>query len=85
MRSPDTAVESLLRRERLWILTGLAAACLMCWAWIVPMALEMYGPMHGASSWMMADTPLLRYGTLLFAMRRDFNCEFSHAASSRPY
>jgi len=61
-------VESLLRRERLWILTGLAAACLMCWAWIVPMALDMYGPMHGASSWMMADTPLLRYGTLLFAM-----------------
>ena len=68
VRRPDTAVEILLRRERLWILTGLAAACLMCWAWIVPMALDMYGPMHGASSWMMADTPLLRYGTLLFAM-----------------
>ena len=68
MRDPNTALEILLRRERLWILTGLAAAFLMCWAWIVPMALDMYGPMHGASKWMTADTPLLRYGTLLFAM-----------------
>ena len=68
MRGADTAVEILLRRERLWILTGLAAACLICWAWIVPMALDMRGPMHGASSWMMADTALARYGTLLFAM-----------------
>jgi predicted metal-binding membrane protein len=66
--SPDTAVEVLLRRERLWILTGLAAACLICWAWIVPTALDMYGPMHGASAWMMVETPLLRRGTLLFAM-----------------
>jgi predicted metal-binding membrane protein len=32
------------------------------------MALDMYGAMHGASSWMMAETPLPRYGTLLFAM-----------------
>jgi predicted metal-binding membrane protein len=61
-------VEILLRRERLWILMGLVAACLMCWAWIVPMALDMYGPMRGASSLMMADTPLLRHGALLFAM-----------------
>jgi predicted metal-binding membrane protein len=64
----ETALESLLRRERLWILTGLGAASLICWAWIVPTALDMYGPMHGASSRMMADTPLLKHGTLLFAM-----------------
>ena len=68
MPVPDTAVEILLRRERLWILAALAAACLMCWAWIVPMALDMYGPMHGASAWMMTDMPLARHGTLLFAM-----------------
>lgn len=66
--APDTALEILLRRERLWVLTGLVAACLMCWAWIVPMALDMYGPMHGASSWMMAETPRLTHGLLLFAM-----------------
>jgi predicted metal-binding membrane protein len=64
----DTTVELLLRREQLWILMGLAAACLMCWAWIVPMALDMYGPMHGASSWMMTDRQPARHGTLLFAM-----------------
>src|SRR6516162_4544006 len=68
MRGPDAAVEILLRRERLWMLAGLAAACLLCWAWIVPMALDMYGPMHGASAWMKADTALLSYGLLLFAM-----------------
>jgi len=32
------------------------------------MALDMYGPMHGASSWMLADMPLVRHGALLFAM-----------------
>ena len=68
MPVPDTTVEVLLRRERLWILMGLAAACLMCWAWIVPMALDMYGPMHGASSWLMTDMQPARHGTLLFAM-----------------
>ena len=68
MPVPDTTVEVLLRRERLWILMGLAAACLMCWAWIVPMALDMYGPMRGASSWMMTDMQPARHGTLLFAM-----------------
>jgi predicted metal-binding membrane protein len=58
----------LLRRERFWILTGLVAACLMCWAWIVPLAIDMYGHAQGVSSWMMADTPPLKYGVLLFAM-----------------
>jgi predicted metal-binding membrane protein len=68
MPVPETAVETLLGRERLWILSGLIAACLLCWGWIVPAALDMYGTMHGAASWMMADMSRLRYGTLLFAM-----------------
>jgi hypothetical protein len=25
----------------------------VCWAWIVVMARDMYGPMTGASAWMM--------------------------------
>jgi len=47
---------------------GLVVACLVCWAWLVPMAFDMYGPMRGTSSWMMADTPILKHATLLFAM-----------------
>ncbi len=61
-------MEALLRRERLWVLTGLAAACLVCWAWIVPMALEMYDPTRAASSWMMSDMQPLKHGTLILAM-----------------
>lgn len=32
------------------------------------MALDMYGPMQGSSSWMMAGTPRLEFAALLFAM-----------------
>ncbi len=63
-----TTLEAVLRRERLWIVAALAAACLLCWAWIAPMALDMYGPMHGASAWMMAAGEPARYAALLFAM-----------------
>jgi predicted metal-binding membrane protein len=41
---------------------------LVCWAWIVAMARDMYGPMTGASAWMMTpawDAPHL---SLLWAM-----------------
>ena len=64
----DTTLERLFRSERLWIIAALAGACLLCWAWIVPMALDMNGPMQGSSSWMMAGTPRLEFAALLFAM-----------------
>jgi predicted metal-binding membrane protein len=68
LQIPDTTLEALFRRERLWIITALTAACLLCWAWIVPMALDMHGSMQGLSSWMMAGTPGLKSAALLFAM-----------------
>jgi predicted metal-binding membrane protein len=34
------------------VLLGVVIAC---WAWIVPMALDMYGEMSGSSAWMMTD------------------------------
>jgi predicted metal-binding membrane protein len=60
--------ETLLTRDR-WI-AGLAIALICClsWAWILPMSRDMYGPMTGASAWMMRgvwDAPHL---VLLFAM-----------------
>jgi predicted metal-binding membrane protein len=54
---------------RAWpIIAFLILLPLVCWAWIVVMARDMYGPMTGASAWMMTpvwDAPHL---LLLWAM-----------------
>jgi predicted metal-binding membrane protein len=41
---------------------------LVCWAWIAAMAHDMYGPMTGASAWMMTPVWDARYLLLLWAM-----------------
>lgn len=63
-----TPLESLLRRDRWLIGLALAATIALCWAWLVPMARDMYGPMTGASAWMMTDTWDFPHQALLFAM-----------------
>lgn len=63
-----TSLETLLRRDRWWVGGALAVAVLLCWAWIVPMAWDMYGAMTGASAWMMTPTWDLGHLSLLFAM-----------------
>jgi predicted metal-binding membrane protein len=54
---------------RAWSVTAfLVLVPLVCWAWIVVLSRDMYGPMTGASAWMMAtvwDGPHL---VLLWAM-----------------
>jgi predicted metal-binding membrane protein len=63
-----TPLELLLRRDR-WLVGGaLLIATGLCWAWIVPMARDMYGTMTGASAWMMAGVWDFRHLALLFAM-----------------
>lgn len=50
------------RFARVGVLTGILVATVLGWAWIVPMAWDMYGPMTGASAWMMQaewDAPYL--------------------------
>jgi len=64
----STPVEDLLRRDRRLIGAALAAGVLLCWAWIVPMAVDMYGSMDGASAWMMTDDWDFKHLVLLFAM-----------------
>jgi predicted metal-binding membrane protein len=62
-----TLIESALRHERRTAVV-LLALVVASWAWIVAMARDMYGPMTGASAWMMRagwDAPQL---FLLFAM-----------------
>ncbi len=63
-----TALESALRHDRFWVCGALLLAVLLCWAWIVPMARDMYGPMDGASAWMARGSGSAAYPALLFAM-----------------
>jgi predicted metal-binding membrane protein len=75
MPSPPTPPErratwlhATLRHDRTPIILLLILFPLLCWWWIVVMARDMYGPMTGASAWMMSprwDAPHL---TLLWAM-----------------
>jgi predicted metal-binding membrane protein len=54
--------------DRLTLIVLLVLVTLVCWSWIVVMARDMYGPMTGASAWMMTthwDAPHL---LLLWAM-----------------
>ncbi|MDP3856508.1 MAG: DUF2182 domain-containing protein [Stagnimonas sp.] len=67
-RAGPTAVEALLRRERLLYLAAPLAATALAWLWLVPAALDMYGSMRGLSAWMMVSQWDLRYGLLIFLM-----------------
>jgi predicted metal-binding membrane protein len=57
-----------LSRDRLLVGATLAAVIALCWGWITPMALDMYGPMTGCSAWMMTQSWDFTHQTLLFAM-----------------
>ncbi len=65
---PPTLLESALRADRWAAAVLLIALPLACWAWLVVMALDMYGPMTGASAWTMTLTWDLRHVLLLWAM-----------------
>jgi len=63
-----TSLESLLRRDR-WLVGGaLAVTIALCWAWIVPMARDMYGAMTGPAAWMMTERWDFAHLSLLFTM-----------------
>lgn len=68
MVKPSTTLESILARPRQSLIVVLIGLPLACWFWVVAMARDMYGPMTGASEWMMTiewDMPRL---VLLWAM-----------------
>jgi len=65
---PPTIIESALQSDRAPTVVLLVLLPLVSWLWIVVMARDMYGPMTGASAWMMTahwDVPHL---SLLWAM-----------------
>jgi len=55
-------------RDRRVVGATLAAVIALCWGWIAPMALDMYGPMTGCSGWMMTRSWDFTHRALLFAM-----------------
>lgn len=64
----ETSLEKLLLRDR-WVVGGtLLILTALCWAWIGPMAVDMYGSMEGSSAWMMTRRWDLLHQLLLFAM-----------------
>ena len=65
---PLTRLESALRYDRTSLLVLLVLVPLVSWMWIVVMARDMYGPMTGASAWMMTATWDGAHLLLLWAM-----------------
>ena len=63
-----TLLESTLRHDRASTLLLLVLLPLVSWMWIVVMARDMYGPMTGASAWMMTPRWDLPHMLLLWAM-----------------
>jgi predicted metal-binding membrane protein len=63
-----TLLERALKHERITLLAVVAVISAACWAWIVPMARDMYGSMTGASAWMMRTEWQAPHLTLLWAM-----------------
>jgi predicted metal-binding membrane protein len=65
---PLTLVEHALRHDRVTLLVLLVLTPVFSWMWIVMMARDMYGPMTGASAWMMTTHWDAPHVLLLWAM-----------------
>ena len=65
---PPTALEFALQNHRGPFIVLLILLPLACWAWIVVLARDMYGPMTGASAWMMTLQWDVRHALLLWLM-----------------
>jgi predicted metal-binding membrane protein len=65
---PPTRLERLLEHDRAAFAVLLILIPLACWWWIVVMSRDMYGPMTGASAWMMTLRWDARHVLLLWAM-----------------
>src|SRR5688572_10503980 len=63
-----TLLESVLRGERMPVVVLLVLVPVISWTWIVITARDMYGPMTGASAWMMTLHWDLAHLLLLCAM-----------------
>ena len=67
-KRPPTVLESALRHDRTPAVVLVVLLPLVSWGWIVVMARDMYGPMTGASAWMMTPAWDGPHVLLLWAM-----------------
>jgi predicted metal-binding membrane protein len=65
---PPTIIEHALQHDRVSAVVLLMVLPAVCWLWIVVMARDMYGPMTGASAWMMTPNWDVPHLLLLWAM-----------------
>ena len=64
----DAPVKSPLTRDRWLVGSAWLFVVMLCWSWVVTMAVDMYGRMTGAAAWMItAHLDWLHVG-LLFSM-----------------
>ena len=63
-----TSLEHAVIRDRWLVLGSLLLVAGACWAWIVPMATDMYGDMTGPAAWMMTPSWSGTELALLFTM-----------------
>lgn len=61
-------LQSIPRQDRYIVGATLAVVTLVCWAWIYPMARDMYGAMDGPAAWMMTTDWDVRHTLWLCAM-----------------
>lgn len=62
-----TSLERAVVRDRWLVLGSLLLVAGACWAWLVPMARDMYGDMTGPSAWMMSNAWTPAHLALRFA------------------
>lgn len=67
-RMPEVTVKSPLMRDRWLAGSALLFVLVLCWSWIIPMAVDMYGRMTGAAAWMMTANWDWLHVVLLFSM-----------------
>jgi predicted metal-binding membrane protein len=67
-RSPLTALERALRRDRLLVALGLLCVLAPAWVYLARASLDMYGEMSGPAAWMMRASWDASYTALIFAM-----------------
>lgn len=67
-RSPLTALERALRRDRALVWLGLVCVLAPVWLYLVRASRDMYGAMTGPAAWMMHASWDASYCALIFAM-----------------
>jgi predicted metal-binding membrane protein len=63
-----TTLERALRHDQRLAVGLLVILSIACWAWLGPMALDMYGSMQGSSAWMMGARWNAPYTLLIVTM-----------------